>query len=73
MTTIEESTMTELPAMPPPQFRPLWLIVSYYVGPGRGSPAWKVHRRSYLSEDAALVAAEQLGRWHRHVRIVRVG
>lgn len=73
MTTIEETTVTELPGLPPPQFRPLWLIFSYYVGPGRGSPAWKLQDVHFENEQEALLAAEKLPSYHLHRRIVRVG
>lgn len=74
MTTLEQATeVLELPAMPAPSFAPVFLVLTYYVGPGRGTKNWKLHHNHFTSEDAAVIYANKLQRWHLHRRIVRVG
>lgn len=72
--TTETAIVSELPAMPPPSFEPIFLAVTYYVGPGgRKSTRWKVHHREFKSEFEAEKFLRQLDRWNIHPRIVRIG
>jgi len=73
MIPIEQAVISELPAMPPPSFQPIFLVVSYYVGPGCTSKTWKVHKHEFLAADAATLYANQLSDHHLHRRIVKIG
>jgi hypothetical protein len=70
---IEQSSMRELPGMPPPSFAPLFLVVSYYVGPGWTSRSWKIHHEQFKRQPEAEAWANKLPRWNIHRRIVRIG
>lgn len=73
MTTTPATLIEELPAMPPPSFAPIFLVVSYYVGPGWTSRHWKIHPTPYTTQEGAELFAQRLSDYHLHRRIFRIG
>ena len=72
MRTIQ-ATLIDVPEKDPVPTPTIFLILSYYVGPGIGSPRWRLHRREYGSASEAEMAAAKLNAWDRYPKIVRIG
>ena len=67
----EAMFVTELPPVPAPPVD-IYLVLAFYVGPGRPMKTWKIFPKQYTTESAARAFAESLTTNYRHRTIYRL-